>query len=216
MTWGVVNNLEQLIPRCNDQTFIAIDMPIGLLDQDQAVRECDRLARKTLPFPRSSSVFSAPLFPVLQATDYDNAKQLSYQLTGKKISKQSFFIMPKVAEANAFVARYRSDSLIIREVHPEICFWSLNNNQAIMPSKTTVDGYRQRLAVLNQYIPQADYLIQEVLSQTKRQDVKRDDIVDALVALIVATANPNRHQTLPDNPPIDSRGLPMEILYALP
>lgn len=56
--------------------------------------------------------------------------------------------------------------------------------------------------------------IEEILKQFPRKSVGRDDVVDAMVAAITATASTDSLQTLPAYPPKDSQGLPMEMVYA--
>jgi predicted RNase H-like nuclease len=57
-----------------DFDIVAVDIPIGLLDAyEVGVRVCDRAARSFLGRPRGSSVFPAPVRPVLAATTWEDA-----------------------------------------------------------------------------------------------------------------------------------------------
>src|SRR5918993_2323593 len=69
-----------------DVELVAIDMPIGL--SDDGVRACDVAARRLLG-RAGSSVFPAPLRPVLEAADYVDACRLSVEASGKALSKQA-------------------------------------------------------------------------------------------------------------------------------
>ena len=46
--------------------------------------------------------------------------------------------------------------------------------------------------------------------------VAKDDILDALVAAVTARVDHDRLKTIPDCPPKDCKGLPMEMVYYKP
>ena len=50
-------------------------------------------------------------------------------------------------------------------------------------------------------------------SKSRCWDVADDDILDAMAAAITASTNPAALKTLPEHPTMDSRGLPMEMVY---
>src|SRR6266540_1721796 len=55
-------------------TVIAVDIPIGLLEEPQpGGRECDRQARRLLG-RRASSVFTPPIRKLLEATHYEQMR----------------------------------------------------------------------------------------------------------------------------------------------
>ena len=81
-------------------------------------------------------------------------------------------------------------------------------------NKKTDEGYQERIDLLAQHLPQAGEVVADAMNQFPRSQVARDDIVDALVALIVASTSEPTLMTLPSQPPRDRRGLPMEMLYA--
>jgi predicted RNase H-like nuclease len=73
-------------------------MPIGL--PERGPRACDLEARRLLGPGRASSVFPAPIRPVLVATSYDDACQIRLQVEGKKLSRQAWVIVPKIREVD--------------------------------------------------------------------------------------------------------------------
>ena len=97
---------------------VAVDMPIGLRD-DRDGRDCDRAAREVLG-KRSSSIFSAPAegVPISSARCRSRNAKTRVPMTvptsgtgrgpareredGKGLSRQSWALVPKIAE----VARY--------------------------------------------------------------------------------------------------------------
>src|SRR5215213_11850932 len=76
-----------------DVEVIGIDMPIGL--SDDGVRACDVQARRRLP-GAASSVFPAPVRPVLRTTTYDEARATSLAECGRSLSVQTFALVPAI------------------------------------------------------------------------------------------------------------------------
>src|SRR4249919_1834882 len=97
--------------------LVGIDMPIGLIDGPP--RACDIAARKYLE-RAGSSVFPAPPRAALGHSDSRDALAASRAATGRGISKQTFNIMPKVAELDRLINESNQHSII--EVHPECAF----------------------------------------------------------------------------------------------
>jgi len=62
--------------------------------------------------------------------------------------------------------------------------------------------------------PESKAVADDILTEFPRKHVARDDVADALVALVTALAPQNRLRTLPADPEIDAEGLPMEMVYA--
>ena len=210
---GVAGDFAELVEGLPSGARVFIDIPIGLIDSGSDGRECDRLARRALGSPRSSSVFSAPAFPVLAATNYEDAKRKSDQAIGKMLSRQIFAIVPKIKEVNEYLAANRNSSIVVREVHPELCFWGLNGGVVMQHAKKKLTGYNERLQLLQKFLPNAQALVQDALKNHRRYEVARDDIIDALVALVTGCTADDKLLTLPANPPLDARSLAMEIVY---
>jgi predicted RNase H-like nuclease len=212
ITFGVARSFQRLCESIPEHSRIFIDIPIGLIDQGPSGRSCDIEARKLLGRCKASPVFPAPCRPVLEARTYNEAKDLSSRAIGKKLSQQAFSITPKIKEVDDFL-RNSHYNLSIREVHPELCFWALNGRRALATKKKRSDGFEQRLELLSRFVPDACKLVREALDAFPRKEVARDDVVDALVALLVACTSDAALQTVPASPPFDSEGLPMEIVY---
>ena len=95
---------------------VMIDMPIGLL-REGGTRHCDALARAQLRPYRSSSVFGVPAREVARCTDYAEANALSRTLSGKGLSKQSFYLFPKIRELDRWLAQPKRNG-VWHECHP--------------------------------------------------------------------------------------------------
>src|SRR5215467_10248255 len=121
-----------LSSRPNDLLCLAIDIPIGLLE---CSRECDKTARKLLGQPRGTSVFSAPCRAALSATTHAAASQINREKTGRGLSQQAFGIIPKIKQVDNAITPDSQQWAF--EVHPEVCFWALNQRQPMLHNKKT-------------------------------------------------------------------------------
>ena len=101
----------------------------------------------------------------------------------------------------------------IREIHPEVCFYGLNGGQPMEYSKKMVDGFNERINVLRRVFPATDAVVDYARHNFRRNRVAKDDILDALVAAVTASREKQGLLTIPEIPEIDSKGLPMEMLY---
>ncbi len=193
---------------------ILIDMPIGLPDSMTPTRECDVIARKLLGKGLGSRVFPPPPRRVLDVSFYEDACTLSETIIGKKISRQSFNIAPKIKQLDDILRRHRDYVGRVREAHPELAFAAMNNRKALQISKKQKAGLQGRLKVLERHYPHARDLYNYAVDSTQRKDVARDDILDAM-ALAIMARSARRLRSLPGEPQTDAVGLPMEIVVGI-
>ncbi len=128
---------------------IAVDIPLGLLEAAvRGGRLCDQQARQQLG-RRASSVFSPPVMAALKASTYREACELNQSSgpEGRKISKQSFAIFPKLIDGERSVRESEWLRNRIIEVHPELCFRTMAGFPLITKKKRAVgkDERRQLL-----------------------------------------------------------------------
>ena len=213
--WGIVRALADLVGDTSEPARIFVDIPIGLLN-GAGPRECDQMARRALGGRRASSVFPAPARPVLDAVDYEDAKRLSRGATGKALSRQSFAILQRCREVDRLLRDDAKARRIVREIHPEVCFWAFAGRRAMEHNKKKEEGFRERIELLKRIRPSAEQEIEDVLRQFKRREVARDDAVDALAAALTASEPAAALRTLPQQPPEDRGGLRMEMVYVEP
>ena len=193
--------------------LILIDIPIGLREKGNEERQCDKEARRLLGWPRRSSVFRVPCRATLEAANYDAAKEINKDMTGgKSLPIQSWSIIPKIKEVDGFLYENISARSRIKEIHPEVCFWALNDGKPMTSNKKTPDGFHERIKVLRRVCNQTDTVIQIAKSKFQGK-IADDDILDALVAVVTALVGERKVLTLPEKPEIDVRGLPMEMIY---
>ena len=193
-------------PAHDDSDRIFVDIPIGLPNGREG-RLCDKEARRRLG-RRASTVFPPPL----AAATYEDANRISREESGKGMTKQTFAILPKIREVDCLLRKSEKARHIIREVHPEICFWALAGRSPLSPKKTGA-GFDERFALLEGFRPSVGEDFDRIRTEFRRGDVADDDILDAMAAAITASADPVALKTLPEHPTKDSRGLPMEMVY---
>ena len=218
------SEFSQLLDYFCDADLILVDIPIGLSNGPNE-RDCDPCARQKLGKPRSSSVFRVPTRKtvryVAEATvkiKHKAASKFERAVAGGKgLTIQAFAILPKIAEVDTVMRNLNlEDPPSIREVHPELCFWAMNDRSTMDSSKKTELGRNERLHVLKNAEPRADEIYEDACRMYLRKEVARDDILDALVAAVTAMVGEDQLTTVPKCTQSDPKGLPMEMVYWLP
>ena len=206
ISWRRVDAFADLFAGIHPRV-VAVDMPIGLLDR--GARQCDLEARRLLGV-RRSSVFPAPLRQILTARSHAEASRRRRRVEAKGVSIQTWAIVPKIREVDRFLRADKARRAVVREAHPEVCFFFLNDQRPMTSPKRTADGRAQRIGALRSWCGDR---IDHALQDRRKLGCKPDDIVDAFAALW--TAERIIHGTevsIPPDPPTDAYGLRMEML----
>jgi predicted RNase H-like nuclease len=209
-----IHHLSEVCGQMENPSVIAVDIPIGLLAQARkGGRECDKKAREILRKPRSNSVFSPPVRPALKYFDFPSALRANRASSseGVGISQQCFHLFEKIREADELVEPELQD--MIREVHPELCFFELNKRRPMKFGKK----HRSGLGLQER----RDVLCKEGFSSIikdctvyPKSEVAEDDFLDACVACWTAERIHQGVATcIPENPSKDERGLRMEMWF---
>jgi predicted RNase H-like nuclease len=194
---------EDLLTLIRECAVVAVDIPIGLADRER--RACDHHARRYLG-RRASSVFPAPLRPLISIRDYAEANRLSRQLQRRGITKQAFAIHPKVEQIDRLLQRHHALRGRVYEVHPEVSFAMWNGGHPIPESKHSPAGIAVRRKLAAAHFGEG---VLEVIPRGARED----DALDALAALWTAErVFAGRAAELGDSR-LDVTGLPMRIVY---
>lgn len=211
----VVDSIDAAWRALRSPQLVLVDIPIGLCDGPRA---CDIEARALLGSARSR-VFPAPCRAAAEAATYPEANRLSKQITGKGLSKQAWNITAKIRQVDTLLRATPAARGVVRECHPEVCFTGLCG-RPILASKKTDDGFEERANALAAAFapvlgrgPVVMDAVEEAMSRWPGRMVAQDDIVDAMAALACAIAPKGALRTLPPDPPRDSFGLPMEMVY---
>lgn len=211
--YGILETIDALTGLVNSTDTALIDMPIGLMEAGFHERQCDRAARKLLK-KRASSIFPAPCRQSLQADDYLSASNINFTVTGRRLSRQTYFIMPKIRELDLFMGT-DGRQLDIHEFHPELGFLALNRFVPLKFSKKTGAGQQERQHILSRYTPSCEAVIIRAKNRFLRRQAGVDDILDALCGAVSASFR-DHFIFLPTVPETDPRGLTMQIVYAGP
>jgi predicted RNase H-like nuclease len=191
--------------------IIAVDMPIGLPERNG--RTGDREARAMLG-ERQSSLFAVPTRAAVMQHDYAAAcrENLLRSDPPRKVSRQCFNLFPRIREIDA----HMSTSLQLRvfESHPELAFWAMNGRSPLpLPKKVKGTVYAQGLELRRNLLSMAGFPIEGLKPWSgRRSEIGPDDILDACACAWVARRIlENRHIRFPADPPVDAKGLRMEI-----
>jgi predicted RNase H-like nuclease len=199
----------------SDASRILIDIPIGLPSDEK--RACDVNAKEKLAH-RQRSVFYTPVRDAVYEQNLDDAKETNEAEADFSIQNQAWSLVSRIREVDEFLDMYPSARDRVQETHPEVCFYALNGRNALTESKRTEEGIRRRKALLADESPVAVSIYEESVDRYTTPSYApmvsgSDDILDALVAAVTAQRSPDECLTLPEAPPTDERGLPMQIIY---
>ena len=205
-----VEALADVVPLMRQRATVCIDMPIGL--SVTGVRQCDAAARRLLG-PRRSSVFPAPPRMALVDRPYAELNTASKRRFDRGLSKQAFYLLPKIRETEALLRGGLCRAQEWLETHPELCFTALNDGTPMQHNKKTDAGFRERISVLERSLQYPIHsLVKRTQERTLRSQVLRDDLVDAMVCGVVACLPTDRRMSVPvDEVEIDQVGLRMAI-----
>jgi len=199
-------------------TTVLIDVPVGLHEHTGATRACDDAARSLLSPERHASVFPVPVRAAVHEDSYEAAKKTQERLTDGSLGVQSWNIADNIAELDTFLRGHGETAVgTVREAHPEVCLWALNRESPATYSKTgqPAAAFWERIDILERF---DDGLLSHVRDAGSDLDatVSNDDIVDAFALALTAHPETGQLRTLPDEPPEDPEGLPMEMVYTDP
>jgi len=201
---SVFSNLNELknFFKNESQLILGIDMPVVL--SEVIPRQADQLARKLLS-KKASSVFTAPTPEMLNQPNYEKASLVSKRLFGKSMSLQSWYLFPKIKDVQTMI---HHEDMQIYEIHPELSFRAMNNEQVILESKKTHEGFALRNALLSMHFK--NFIFEDIRNQHARKDVMDNDILDALAVLWSAKRiQSNQASYLPQAPEKPN----MQIVY---
>jgi predicted RNase H-like nuclease len=126
---------------------------------------------------------------------------------------QTWNISAKIREVDNLLQNHPGTRAVIRECHPEICFYGLNDGSPMAYYKKSAEDQAERIAVLTRYFNQSRAVFKAAQDRFLRKEVARDDILDALAAAVTGYLSKGDLDTLPETPESDEQGLPMEMVY---
>lgn len=201
---------DEILSHPAGPAVIAIDIPIGFPGRIAgAGRDCDCAVRAVLG-KRASSVFAPPARAALSKTDYRQAcaAALAASDPPRQISKQTFHLFRKICEVDGVMTPGLQKRVF--ECHPEAAFWAMNGQKPLLEPKKRQRGLEARRTLLVQHGFSEAFLRE---TQFPRKDAGADDFLDACACSGTA-ARIHRGEAIrfPAVPPLDPKGLRMEIL----
>jgi predicted RNase H-like nuclease len=225
----VFDTFEELCQEFEAAGRIVVDIPIGLCDpiddgeveggvvvDDEAFRACDQLARDNIG-PRHPSVFNPPARPAaLKASkgeEYDTVNECNVDAVGKGLTQQAANISEEIMEVDEVLAEGADDETIL-EGHPEVCFRAFKGAE-LAYSKMTAAGVAERLDALESLSDFEGVDWRELALELGEEAPKvgLDDLLDALALLMTACDPPEELLKIPEEPPEDGEGRPVQMVY---
>ncbi|MEM9296474.1 MAG: DUF429 domain-containing protein, partial [Planctomycetota bacterium] len=167
------------------------------------------------------SVFAAPSREALAAPDYPSANAANRAAIGKGLSKQAYYLIPKVREVDRWL---RADNASkspprhhrLAEAHPEAVFARAQAGPGDAPlpmrhNKKTSAGQRERIALLHKLMPGSAAVLTQAAADVSRGRAAEDDLIDAAILAWASAAPPDQRAWLPNAWACDSAGLPMRM-----
>lgn len=188
---------------------ILIDVPIGLLEEGNATRECDVLARRVTG---DRAGLSPPVREATRKRRYSTAAKVHERRTGERLPEASFERAPAIAAVDELLGEIPEARGTILESRPAVCFRAIGDGP-LEYDRRTAGGYAERMRRLAAFDARGAPTVQAAAEATTGHDVRVEEVIDAVV--LAYTARPSRSplRSLPPDPPTDARELPMRIVY---
>jgi len=177
LNFWLIESLDSIYDFTKKSAVVGIDIPLEL--HEKGTRMAEKEARVFLG-RRASTIFSPPAIKTLNAKTYEEACRINYNEEGKKISKQTWYILNKIKEARKIYLDKASNKKLF-EIHPELSFMAMNRMQVLIDSKKTIEGRKKRLKLINGHYP--SFSFDDVRGKFSSKDVADDDILDAIAVL---------------------------------
>jgi len=146
------------------------------------------------------------------ARNRESASEITRLADGRRVGVQAWGIYSKIRRVDEALTSSAFARAAIREVHPEVCFWAWNGRKPMKWAKKKAEGLTERVALAESWLGEG--ILQRARRDYLKKDLADDDIIDAIAGLWTAhRIDDGTAETLPDSPPRDETGLPMEIVF---
>ena len=208
-----------------DCRLALVDVPIGLTDD--ARRRCEVVASEYLAPFRHQSIFWTPVRNAVFSPTLETAKRINQRAIGRSVQNQAWRLCPRIREVDDFIALLPDTTVgVLRESHPELCFWALNGARPLIESKHSEAGIEARLSLLADLHELAKPIYEEAVETyieppphaRRLSGDAHADVLDALVLAITATmAASGGLSRIPADPQRDARdGYSLDIEMVIP
>jgi len=190
---------------------LLVGVPVGLVEEADAERAPDRLARAALG-EHADRVATPPVREATRRRRYPAADRVHERKTGAPLSEAAFALAPAVAAVDELLQELPEARGVVRAAHPELCFRAFAGEPMAEP-RGTAGGYAERMRTLAEFDPDAPPAVQHATEATAGHEVAVADVIDAVALAYTARPGPGTRRSLPPDPPTDPTGLPMEWVY---
>lgn len=195
----------------DDAAAIFLDVPIGLLDEADGDRNCDELAR-TVVGPLADEIVAPPARKALRKRRYPVANRAHERKTGRELSERAFELSETIATVDQLMREFSGARDLVAAASPEVSFCAFAGER-MQHDRETAGGYAERLRTLASIDRDAPPAVQAAAEAVGGNEVTVADVLDATVLAYTALPHEGRLRSLPPDPPLDTNGLPMEIVY---
>jgi predicted RNase H-like nuclease len=190
---------------------IAVPVPVGLHERGEEPRPPERLSRELLG-PRRSAVYDAPVREATRKQRYQTASRVNERKAGRGLAREAFEDSAAVAEVDELLSAIPEARPVVVETHPELCFRAFRGEPLEYDGRTAA-GYAERLRTLAGFDPDAPVDLVAAAEATGGHEVTVADVLDATALALTVRPGPGELRSLPEDPPNDSEGLPMRMVY---
>jgi predicted RNase H-like nuclease len=212
----VFKDVAALISELGSRSIIAIDIPIGLPEcAIRGGREPDWAARAFLG-PRRASVFPVPSRKAVYVHEqgYRRVCDVARETSDRKraLSKQLFGILGRIRQIDEVLRQEPVLCERIFEVHPEVSFKVMNNNESLPERKKVKGRINPQGMQLRKELLATEGFPLSFLDQIPPQKAGRDDFYDACAcAWSAKRILCGMARVFPSQPPIDGEGLEQAV-----
>lgn len=129
---------------------IAMNAPMGFREEPAGpYRYCDELARETLGWPRRNSVIPVPSRAALHAPTREEALRIEPWLTPNDVKRFKW-----LRQIDEEIAPFHQRQVF--SCHSELSYFLLNGDEPVRSSPFSMDGTRERLALVRIRLPGAE------------------------------------------------------------
>jgi len=191
--------------------LILVDVPVGLNEQGDQPRRCDELAREVLG-PQRDAIVTPPVREATRKRRYPAAKRVNRRKADRSLSKRAFELSDGIAAVDNLLRNVPEAKAVFRASHPEVCFRAFAG-QPLEHRKTVAAGYAERMRTLAGFDPDAPPVVQAAAEATAGEQIAVSDVLDGVALAYTARPGNGSVRSLPADPPLDPKGLPVEIVY---
>ncbi|MGL4240524.1 MAG: DUF429 domain-containing protein, partial [Beijerinckiaceae bacterium] len=211
----ICQDMAELLLRPELPGIIGVDMPIGIPDSVGPGGRGPEVELRSRLGDRQSSVFAIPARAAVYAEDYGEACQRSLETSDppRKISKQAFYLFPKIRQLDEMIRKDPGLAMILRETHPEGAFMVMNGGEPLdEPNKVKSAIHPPGVALRKRLLAEVAGFPEEFLDLKPPSGVGVDDFLDACACAHVAERIARGTAvSFPAKPERDAHGIPMAI-----